>query len=312
MRALSRWSWIPFLCLAAAAAPAGRAEEPLRGKICYSQKNENGDGYSLHVMDADGKGDAALPNMPDKLNVFPAWSPDGKRIAFMSGREETGSEFGLYLIGADGSGLRRLLENERLAGLPAWSPDGRRLLFVTERDNHPQICSVAADGGDLRELRTGVPLGLFPCYSPDGKRIAFTGGTEDDLNSLGLYLANEDGTAAEKLPGIDGFALAGPGAWSPDGKTLAYVRFDPMNRSAELHTWQLADRVDSRLVDVKVQNAGIGGMVLPSWSPDGHWILISQPGEDGKSALWRISPEGKMPERISPAGRECICPSWSR
>jgi TolB protein len=301
------------VALVAALAPAGgQADEALKGRICYARKEA--DGYQLHVMDADGKNDRVIPNQPAKANLMPAWSPDGKQIAFMNSPngEANPDSFGLYVIGADGSGLKRLAENEKIAALPAWSPDGKRLLFVGDHENAPALKAINADGSDLQELRTGLKFAIAPFFSPNGKQIAFSGSNQEGERQVDLYLANPDGSGAEKVTMGEGFAIASAGGWSPDGKSIAFVRANPEARSAELHVWLVDDKVDNRLIDLKIGEGFFEAIPFPGWSPDGKWLVFGQLGEDGRSGIWRLSADGKTRERLTPADASCHAPAWSR
>jgi len=80
-------------------------------------------------MNADGTGTTKLTD-GDGLDAHPAWSPDGKRIAFVSHR--TGNN-DIWLTNADGTGLRNLTAHPSQDTSPAWSPDGRRIAFVSTR-----------------------------------------------------------------------------------------------------------------------------------------------------------------------------------
>src|SRR5687768_17201630 len=95
--------WLTAVAVSAALqAPvcAAQAAEPAGGQIIYTRKE--GDRFVLHVMNADGTGDKAISGLTTKANLFPAGSPDGKRVAFMSGSELQGNDFGISVIHADG------------------------------------------------------------------------------------------------------------------------------------------------------------------------------------------------------------------
>jgi hypothetical protein len=97
----------------------------------------------------------------------PAWSPDGKTIAFV---DEVGPGFGLFLIAPDGSGRRQLTQKRALD--PSWSPDGRQIVFSDGQD----IDVINADGSGLRRLTATKTREFNPAWSPDGREIAFVRG----------------------------------------------------------------------------------------------------------------------------------------
>jgi dipeptidyl aminopeptidase/acylaminoacyl peptidase len=132
------------------------------------------------------------------------WSPDGRVIAFTRGRPRS-----IYLIGADGQGLRRLTSGARSAP-PVWAPDGRSLAFtrVTERDDEDKeaVYVVGADGRNLRRLTSGASA-LAVAWSPDGK-IFFLREAWDEETPLGepynawweLWVMDADGGRQTRLP----------------------------------------------------------------------------------------------------------------
>ena len=81
----------------------------------------------IHVMDADGKNRVMLVDDASQ----PSWSPDGREIAFASRRDDDGIRSDIYVIGADGQGLRRVTHELWSAFSPAFSPDGKRIAYVT-------------------------------------------------------------------------------------------------------------------------------------------------------------------------------------
>jgi Tol biopolymer transport system component len=196
----------------------------------------------VFVIDVDGPD--GLVRLAD--GSYPAWSPDGTKIAFASSRGASG--FGIHVMNADGSDIERLTfpndpsqcsEGSSANDLkPDWSPDGRKLLFerqisVTDGENDcgadgwgyvPNVYLVNADGTGVRRLRT-LPLSTGdqdPAWSPDGHSIAFS--TEWPL---GVNIIDKDATSAAKpvaaaIPGISP-------VWSPDSKKLLVLSVSPPN-----------------------------------------------------------------------------------
>ena len=100
----------------------------------------------------------------------PAWSPDGRKLAFVS-RRDGNSE--IYVMNADGSGQENLTRQPASDSHPSWSPDGRKIVFVSRRDGNSEIYVMNADGSGLRNVTRTPSNDLDPAWSPDGRAIAF-------------------------------------------------------------------------------------------------------------------------------------------
>jgi len=110
------------------------AWSPRGDTIAYKGCDESGNQCGIYLYRvADGVRQAILL---DPSAGFPAWSPDGTRLAFMSNRD---GNWEIYLVGADGQGLRRFTVNPANDGMPAWSPDGKAIAFLSDRDGQWSI-----------------------------------------------------------------------------------------------------------------------------------------------------------------------------
>jgi TolB protein len=131
-------------------------------------------------MNADGSGQRRLtretwhvPGLPlawsdsDGGTQVPRWSPDGRRLLFVSRRNGNPE---VYVVNADGGGQRRLTRNPADDRDPAWSPDGRKIAFISTRDGERAIYIMNADGTRQRSVTRGIRrIGVGFAWSPAPK-----------------------------------------------------------------------------------------------------------------------------------------------
>jgi TolB protein len=146
---------------------------------------------------------------------WPAWSPDGARVAFSTTRHGNQE---LALVAADGSGETRLTNQLGIDAHPCWSPDGGQIAFATDRWGGLEIAVMEADGTQVRRLTESRGLDDYPAWSPDGGRIAFVSNRDGQFE---VYLMDAEGGSPANLsrsPGSDTFPT-----WTPDGRGVTFV-----------------------------------------------------------------------------------------
>ena len=249
----------------------------------------------LHLVNADGSGTLTLKRVPAQppngcAVDDPAWSSDGRTLIFAAGFGQ-GSE--IYVVNADGSGLRRLTRNRAPDVNPSWSPDGRTITFVTARNGNLETYIVNPDGSGRARLARSQPV----AWSPDGRRFAFA---RDGF----VYVANADGSGERKLTRIPRKgtkrAYSGVESWSPDGRHVAFRSWNGVPPQAS------SDGYVVRADGTGRWRLPFGG---PAWAPDGRTILLVRLRDS--SEIFAVNPDGSGLRNLSRNPTLDGSPAWS-
>ena len=239
----------------AAPVPAG----PPQQRIAYSAADGE-----IYIVNPDGSGRSRLTNSPGS-DATPAFSADGKRIAFSSERD---GNMEIYVMNADGSGATRLTDNAAKDAFPVWSPDGEHIAFISVLDGDSEVLVMNADGSEQTNVTNSAGFDGHPAWSPDGKRIAFL---SDRAGEFQWYFMAPDGSSVEprfpvNLPEeyLDLLGFFG-GDWSLDGEFFAYTTVEafPFVQAEPAPLIRVEGLQPGACHFVWLQSVG------PVWSPDG-------------------------------------------
>ena len=143
----------------------------------------------IYTLKADGSDEIRLTYNP-RPDAMPSWSPDGKKMAFISARDGNSE---IYIMNADGSNQTRLTDNPTFDLFPSWSPDSRKIIFNSKRDEDEglRIYTMNADGSEQTRLTNEPYYEMYSSWSPDGQKIAFSAHRDFDLE---VYVIDADGS----------------------------------------------------------------------------------------------------------------------
>jgi TolB protein len=168
------------------------------------------DHEQIYVASADGSSPPVRVGDSKTWNWGPNWSPDGSKIAYISGNS-------VYVMNRDGSDIRKVTQgsHDENSGA-AWSPDGTQLVFAAGRRQRHEIWLVGLDGRPEHAVASDPASEDNPVFSPDGSWLAFHRMSASGT-STSVVVLRPDGSDARTLPGTYGWL--GP-IWSPDGTKL--------------------------------------------------------------------------------------------
>jgi len=237
-----------------------------------------------------------------------AWSPDGGNIAFVYAM---GGDTEIYIVEADGRGLKNVSMNEAADTNPVWRPDGRALLFSSRRGGQYDICRVDVQGGGRvstpKKITRSKADDLWPAWSPDGGRIAYC---NYEKGYPLVYIIGSNGGAARLFHD----KRACHPSFSSDGKKLA------LTSGGDLIVFKLEEEAapggesggekEKNITETLIE----GNMVddtLPVWAPRGNKIAFVGRYEAYSSEIYTIGASGKKVRRITDNLFEDLYPRWS-
>jgi Tol biopolymer transport system component len=255
----------------------------------------DGDG-AMHLLDHENGELTTLAHPAECDQAWsPAFSPNGKRIAFLC---ERNSLFFLFVTRPDSTGVRQISDEDMGPQNLAWTADGKRVLLTNPRTN--QLLEMDMENGKQ------VPLvftqdGSQPAVPRRGGRLGYTRsfenvdiwGTKLDARGAEQQRMLVSSTRMQRAPDI-----------SPDGKRIVFES----DRSGVQEVW-VADFDGSNAVQLTHFNNPLTGS--PRWSPSGQLIAFdSRVG--GGATVYVVDPDGGAPRRLSPKGNGDSIPTWSR
>src|SRR5262245_21871569 len=251
-----------------------RAVEPYQF-LLVSTKSGNAELVLVDTSDATGQ-PKNLTNHPAR-DCYPAWSSDGKLIAFASDRDNAAN---IYVMDASGKSVRAVTKEKTPAGrcyCPSFSPDSKSICYGRVENGKAAIHTIHLDGTDDRTIVTD---GWDPAWSPDGANIAFG---KQVGKAQRLCLCDPVGGHVTELRDADNpMGLTMP-AWSPDGARIAYSDF--ANGALELFLINPDGTGRRQLTWAQYAN------VYPAWSPDGKTLMFVHIDQGGNGYM-RINADG--------------------
>lgn len=225
--------------------------------------------------------------------IQPAWSPDGRRLAFATDRE---GQYEVYVLNLDNGVVFNLTNHPANDFEPAWSPDGQKIVFTSNRDGNLEI--YVADLG----TQQAVNLTRHPAddSQPDwflDQRIAFT---SDRDGNAEIYMMNPDGTGQYNFSNHP--ANDSQPAGARDGSALLFV--SDRDRNLEIYAMGLDGSNQVNLTN------NPGSDEHPAWSPDNQWIAFST-DRNGNWEIYVMKRDGSQPFNLTSLPTQERYPAWT-
>ena len=248
--------------------------------------------YALMVADSDGFNPQAVVNSSEPL-LSPSWSPDGKRIAYVSFDRGSSS---IYIQNLTTSGRELIASFRGINGAPNFSPDGGKLAMTLSKSGNPEIYVMDLGSKQLRQITNQFGIDTEPVWSADGQTIYFT---SDRGGKPQIYQVSSSGGGATRLTFQGSYNAKA--TVSRDGKKIATAQGNG-------NTYRIA-----------LFDRGLGGRWTtlspgsldesPSFAPNASMLLYAAK-EGGRSVLYTVSADGRVRARLTVPNANVQEPAW--
>lgn len=253
--------------------------------------------YRLNVADSDGYNEQVILTSSKPL-MSPAWSPDGKQLAYVSFEE---GHSAIYIQDIASGKRKKVADFHGINGAPAFSHDGTRLAFTSSRDGNSEIYVMTLATGQIYRITHNYAIDTEPTWSPDDHALAFTSdrGGSPQIYEVHLDDAGHPVDTPQRLT-FDGNYNARP-RFSPDGKLIAMVHAD--GSAFRIAVLDLASGELRVLTDTHLDES-------PSFAPNGSMLLYATDIND-RGVLAAVSVDGRVHQRLALKNGDVREPAWS-
>ncbi|MDV6340350.1 Tol-Pal system beta propeller repeat protein TolB [Nitrosomonas sp. Is24] len=261
-------------------------------RIAYVLKR--GNKYALQVADADGYNAQSIIEYTEPI-ISPAWSPDGKQLAYVSFENKKPIVYVQTLATRE---RRAVASFKGSNSAPSWSPDGKRLAVVLTGQGGSQIFLVNADGSGLQRLSRSSGIDTEPNFSPDGRYILFTSDRGGSPQVYRMAVGNSESGNAERLT-FEGSYNVSPD-YSQDGKSFTFIHRN--NGQFNVAVQDIGSRQVQILTNSKFDES-------PSFAPNGKMILYATE-INGHGILSAVSRDGQTRQHLTVQTGDIREPAW--
>jgi len=248
--------------------------------------------YALMVADSDGFNPQTVVNSRQPL-LSPAWSPDGRRIAYVSFERGNSSIY----IQEIATGSREVVSaNKGINGAPSFSPDGSRLALALSNGINPDVYVMDLGSRRLTQITKHFAIDTEPTWTPDGQSLVFT---SDRSGKAQLYTAPLSGADATRIT-FAGESNA-KATISYDGKKIAMAQ-----GNGNVYRIAVLDRATGEARPISPGSLDES----PSFAPNASMILYAA-SEGSRGVLYAVSADGRVRQRLVLADGDVREPSWS-
>ncbi len=274
---------------------AGASRGIASTKIAYTSRRA--EAKEIYVMDYDGYDQQAFTHN-GSLNLFPVWSFDNSRLAFVSFRTRK-PEINIHSY-IDGSRLPFPIFNT-FASTPAFSPDSVHLAFALRTPRGDTDIYVSKlDGSDRQDITNNPAIESSPTWSPSGKQIAFVSDREGAAGQI--FICDADGANVRRIVKEGGDADSP--SWSPDGRLLAFHWKPHMAESYDIYIAEVSSGRINQLT------SGAGSNVGPSWAPDSRHIAFESDRNGSKQIYVMLVGGDESTVRMVTSQGSNTSPAW--